>query len=163
MRAASYGPDLLTGTNRTFEVDAGDWDATTGCTVAASADEAKLGSQSLKSTLATETTSFRRTLARISPANVGMSVSKTYEVEYWIKHAGTFAGTTCSIYNRNLDGSSVNAITTVNPSTSWQMVVARITLGAVDLSGLVEVYASGTIPDQNDICYIDEVRIREVL
>ena len=149
-----YGPDLLTGDNRYFITSRGDW-SELGATNTVTWDGTF---EDIKCVAADGTASVRRTAAKITlPGTI--ATTTTYEFEYWVEHNGTYAGTELSAAVSGMTGVVEDRITDVNPTTDKQKAVFRFTT-VTDTTGVLNIRALGTIPDQNDECFVDNCRLR---
>ncbi|RLB39331.1 MAG: hypothetical protein DRH30_10045 [Deltaproteobacteria bacterium] len=154
----TLGANILSANNSGFISSVGNWVADPDNTAEWTGSEY----QDLICTQADETEATREMIARISCAAANVAQNKTYQMTFTVEHNGTFDGTAVGVSLLNVATGSVDNITTVDPTTDPQTVTARITF-LNDITGGIEIKTTGTAPTQNDICYIDDVFIQEVL
>lgn len=152
------GANILSANNSGFTTGVGNWVANSTNTV----EWTGATFQDLQCNQTDGTEATREMIARISCTAANVAQNKTYQMTFTVEHNGTFDGTAVGVSLLNVPSGSVDNITTVDPTTDPQTVTARITF-ITDITGGIEIKTTGTAPTQNDVCYIDNVFIQEVL
>jgi len=153
-----FGVNLLTGDDASFDGGtAGNWTAEGTNTVAASTDDPRSGSHSLKCTYQDDVD-----LAVIDPFDYG--VGGVFRASAWIKLPANWDGAAVGFESTGYTGGSFVSWYDVQASQKGAYVNAFLcfSVAAGDTVGKLSIKAFTSAPTAGRIVYVDDVAVRKV-